>query len=174
MKRIPYPPAVARKNHAFQRKQKEGQRARKSFPKRRPSHPGMLAWCRHGSGSYLMRRAFFCCTAMVVLWPLAGPVAAEPAVSKPMGISVQPAGQGKLAYSREGQLRELLDGLTRQIDEIDANIANLGPNNAAALRFRAVSLAAYQRAWAELTRGQVDFGDAELSKVVAALAGARP
>jgi hypothetical protein len=45
---------------------------------------------------------------------------------------------------------------------------------AAALRFRAASLVAYQRAWAELTRGQVDFGDTALTEVVAALAEARP
>jgi hypothetical protein len=111
---------------------------------------------------------------MAVLLPLAGPVAAEPVPLKPKCITAQPAATGKLVRSREGELRELLDGLSRQIREINANIANLGPNNAAALRFRAVSLAAYQRAWAELTRGQVDFGDTALPEVVAALAEARP
>jgi hypothetical protein len=110
---------------------------------------------------------------MVVLWPLAGPVVAEPAVSKPMGISARPAAKAKPARSRDAELRALLEGLARQIDEINANIANLGPNDAAALRFRAVSLAAYQRAWAELTRGQVDFGDTVPPEVVAALAEAR-
>jgi hypothetical protein len=121
-----------------------------------------------------MRRAVFACTALAVPWALAGPLAAEPAALKPKCITAQPAATGKLAHSREGQLRELLDGLTRQIDEINANIGNLGPNNAAALRFRAVSLAAYQRALAELTRGQVDFGDPALPEVIAALAEVRP
>jgi hypothetical protein len=120
-----------------------------------------------------MMRAVFACTAMAVPWVLAGPVAAEPAALQPKCITTQPAATGKLARSREGELRELLDGLTRQINEIDANIANLGRNNAAALRFRAVSLAAYQRAWVELTRGQVDFGDTALPEVVAALAEAQ-
>jgi hypothetical protein len=110
---------------------------------------------------------------MVVLWPLAGPVVAEPAVSKPMGISAQPAAKAKPARSRDEELRALLDARARQIHEIDANIANLGPNNKAALRFRAVSLAAYQRAWAELNRGQDAFGDPAAPEVVAVLEGAR-
>ncbi len=121
-----------------------------------------------------MRRAVVACTAMLVLWPLAGPVVAGPAVSRPLGIGDQPAAKDRLARSRDGELRDLLVGLARQIHEIDANITNLGPHNAAALRFRAVSLAAYQRAWAELTRGQVDFGDTAAAETVAALAEARP
>jgi hypothetical protein len=107
---------------------------------------------------------------MAVLWP----VAAEPAVSQPTGITAQPAATGKLGRSRDEGLRKLLDGLARQINEINANIANLGPNAAAARRFRAVSLAAYQRAWAELTRGQVDLGATPGHEAVAALKEARP
>jgi hypothetical protein len=89
---------------------------------------------------------------MVVLWPLAGAAVADPPVSNPIGIGAQPAANGKQASSRDEELRRLLDALARQIDEIDANIANLGPNSAAALRFRAASLAAYQRTWTGLTR----------------------
>jgi hypothetical protein len=121
-----------------------------------------------------MKRASFSWIALVVLWPLAGPVAAEAAVLKPMGITAQRVATGKLGHSRDAQLRELLDGLARQINEINVNIANLGPSNAAALRFRAASLAAYQRAWAELTCGQVDFGDGGGPEIVAALVGAQP
>jgi hypothetical protein len=122
----------------------------------------------------VMKRASCSWIALAVLWPLAGPAAAEPAVSKPMGINAQSAATGKLVRSREQELRELLGALAQQVDEINANIANLGPNNATALRFRAVSLASYQRAWAELTRGQVDFGDTAEPEMVAALAEARP
>jgi hypothetical protein len=111
---------------------------------------------------------------MIMLWPLAGPVVADPSVSKSMGISAQPAARDKLARWRDEELRELLDGLARQIGEIDANVANLGPNNAAALCFRAVSLAAYRCALAELTSRQVDSGDIAAPGMVAALAEARP
>jgi hypothetical protein len=121
-----------------------------------------------------MKRASLSWIALAVLWPLAGLEAAETAVSKPMGISAPSAATSKLVRSREQELRELVGALARQIDEINTNIANLGPSNAAALRFRAVSLAAYQRAWAELTRGQVDFGDTAAPEMVAALAEARP
>jgi hypothetical protein len=69
---------------------------------------------------------------------------------------------------------EPLDGLARQIAEINANIASLGPNDGAARRFLTASLAAYQRAWAELTRNQVEFGDAPGAETVAALAGVQP
>ena len=120
-----------------------------------------------------MKRAVFACTAMVVLWSLAGSVVAEPAASIPTGISAHPAAKGKAARSRDKELRELLDGLARQINEINANITNLGPNNAVAQRFLAVSLTAYQRAWAELTRNQVDFGDAAGEETVATLTEAR-
>jgi hypothetical protein len=39
--------------------------------------------------------------------------------------------------------------------------------------FRNISLAAYQRAWAELTRSQDECGDATGSQTVTALEGAR-
>jgi hypothetical protein len=118
-----------------------------------------------------MRRTVFSCTAIVVLWSLTGPMAVELAVSKQMGISAPLIAKDKLARPRDKGLRELPDGLAHQITEINNNIANLGPYKAAALRFRALSLATYQ--WAELTRSQVDFGDTAAPGMVAALAEAR-
>jgi len=84
-------------------------------------------------------------------------VLAEQSTSQPVHVSRQRPAAGKLAPSRRNELRALLDGLARQIDEINANIANLGPGYAAAVRFRTVSLTAYRRAWAELTRDDIDF-----------------
>jgi hypothetical protein len=72
---------------------------------------------------------------------------------------------------QEEKLLALLDTLARQIGEINANLARLGPNNAAASRFRTVSLAAYQRAWAELTRNETELGGGS-SQDIAAAAGA--
>jgi hypothetical protein len=80
------------------------------------------------------------------------------------------AGCGQADCRPEGAATKTLDGLARQIAEIDTNVANLGPKNAAALRFRAVSLAAYQRAWAELTRPDGDLGDPACQESVAGLA----
>ena len=49
---------------------------------------------------------------------------------------------GKLACSRGAKLSDPLDGLARQIHGIIARIAGLGSTNAAALRFRTLSLTA--------------------------------
>src|SRR5262249_20224128 len=106
----------------------------------------------------------------LVLWALAQPAGAEPVTLKSTAAATQPPAAVRWTAIRRVQLQETLDGLARQIAEIDANIANLGPKNAAALRFRSVSLAAYQRAWAELTRHDVDFGDPARQESVAGLA----
>jgi len=105
-----------------------------------------------------MKRILLPCLA-AVLWALAGPAAAEP---------------GKPAGPRGDSLGEPLGGLARQIGEINANIANLRSGSAAAVRLRSASLAAFQRAWARLTRDEVDFVRPADPEAVAALAGARP
>jgi hypothetical protein len=124
-----------------------------------------------------MKRIWLACIASV-LWASAGPAAAEPAASVTGGATIQAAARAKAAKqattARRAELGGTLDGLARQIGEINANLANLGAGNAAALRFRTVSLAAYRRAWAELTRDEVDFGAPAGPEAVAALAPARP
>ena len=115
-----------------------------------------------------MKGMLFLCMSLAMLWPLAGAAVAEPAPSKPTVAAAKPLPTGKTARFRGDKLGEPLDGLARQIAEINANIANLGPDNAAALRFLTVSLAAYQRAWAGLTRDQVDFETGPETVTVAA------
>lgn len=78
------------------------------------------------------------------------------------------------APGADARLAVRVEGLARQIHEINANIANLGSKNAAALRFRAALLAAYRLAWAELTRHQIDFGDPAAQEAVAVLPAAKP
>jgi hypothetical protein len=122
-----------------------------------------------------MKRILFPSMALALIWPLVEPTAAEPVASKPTrGAAIQPTATGKLAGGRDEEVRERLDGLALQIHQINAHIANLGRRNAAALRFLTVSLAAYQRTWAELTRDEVDFGHEGGHEAVAAFAGAQP
>lgn len=133
----------------------------------------------------VMKRALFSIMALACLLTLPRPAAEEDLASSIVGVwkytgiankqvatgkVTHPYGEKPSSHIASGRgvvavqsaiagrpTRDLLEGLARQIDEINRNMANLGPNNAAATRFLAASLTAYQRAWAELTWGQVDF-----------------
>jgi len=123
-----------------------------------------------------MLRALVSCMALVLLWPTALPAAAKDAA-----VATTAAGQAdgcvralsrpRSVRSQDEKLLALLDALARQIAEINGNLANLGPNKAAAMRYRSVSLAAYQHAWAKLTRHEIEFGGG-FSQERAAAAGA--
>jgi hypothetical protein len=115
-----------------------------------------------------MKRTVIACTVLPVLGALSIPVAAEPAETGPVAVATAPAAARKSARTDARHLRERRDALARQIAEIDANIANLGPRNAAALRFRAVSLAAYRHVLAELASTESDIGDAPAHETAAA------
>src|SRR5262245_33363199 len=122
-----------------------------------------------------MRRIVASCVVLALLWPSALPAAA---LDAPAATATVAAACGralptpKPVRSQDEKLLALLDGLARQIAEINANLAKLGPNTAAAIRFRNVSLAAYQRAWAELTRNETELGGASTQDMAAAAAGA--
>jgi hypothetical protein len=118
-----------------------------------------------------MKSALLLSTAMGLWAPLCAPAHAEqPAPQALRSAHRSGPSPGKLTASRSRELRALLDGLARQIAEINANIANLGSGDAAAVRFRTVSLATYRRAWAELTRDDADLE----GEAVATLVGSRP
>jgi hypothetical protein len=93
-----------------------------------------------------------------VLLPSAGSAAAdqgrkaEPSATAPAGTADRKPVTRKPVGPQDERLHALLDGLERQIAAINANMANLGAGNAAAVRFRAATLAAYQRAWIAVRR----------------------
>jgi hypothetical protein len=109
-----------------------------------------------------MRRVLLSSLALAVLLPSAGSAAAdqgrkaEPSATAPAGTADRKPVTRKPVGPQDERLHALLDGLERQIAAINANMANLGAGNAAAVRFRAATLAAYQRAWAELIRDEVE------------------
>jgi hypothetical protein len=129
---------------------------------------------RYDKTRHLMTRFPSPCLALLAVLVLAVPTAAEPVQSRSASIADRQAVPVAAAAPRRRALGEPLEGLARQIREINASIGNLGPKNAAALRFLTVSLAAYQRAWAELTRDEIDLDGATGREMVATLAPAQP